>query len=74
MRGITFLLRYCAQRITLSPVPQTFEAKPESTDIKYVSLRISPDLHKKLKLLAVERDTCLQDLCVTAIERFLDIR
>lgn len=74
MNGITFRLRYCAQCITLSPVPQTSEAKPESTDIKYVSLRISPDLHKKLKILAIEKNTCLQDLCLSAIERLLDLQ
>jgi hypothetical protein len=53
--------------------PQAAREEP-SSDIKYLGLRVSPEIHKKLKILAIEKNTCLQDLCLEAIERLLDVQ
>lgn len=41
--------------------------KPEKPDLKSFQLKLRPDLHRQLKLLAVERETTITDLIVEAI-------
>ena len=36
---------------------------------KIISVRVEPELHKKLKILAIEKNTTLQDYIIELIKR-----
>lgn len=40
--------------------------------IKTITLRLTPDLHKKLKLLAIQNDTTIQEMLTDFIEKSVD--
>ena len=42
------------------------------TEQQKTSIRLDPDLHRRLRILAIEQDTTFGDLVETAIREFLD--
>lgn len=41
-------------------------------DIKVIGIRVQRKLHKKLKTLAATKETTIQELCITAVEQYLE--
>jgi len=39
---------------------------------KRLQFKVHPRFHKKLKKLAVDRDITLEELCATAVEKYLE--
>lgn len=56
----------------LSTVTQEPPAETNGADLKPLFIRIGPATHKRLKALAVERETTMQDLCSEVLERYLE--
>lgn len=42
---------------------------PMNDERKIISVRVEPELHKKLKILAIEKNTTLQDYIIELIKR-----
>lgn len=54
----------------LTCVTTTPEKSPP--DIKVIGIRVQRKLHKKLKTLAATKETTIQELCIAAVEQFLE--
>jgi hypothetical protein len=64
-----------------TPVPETPIAKPAKppsvtarAEMKKLLIPVEPSLHKSLKLLAVQQDRTLEDVCRVALRSYLDIK